>query len=88
MDRKKSWRAFRYIRSARSGCLLICLRPGGRGAANKLEIKWKVSLYVVAPPQAAVGYTTNSSFCCRATFRKNCAVLKLHGHFLSDEAVA
>ena len=37
--------------------------PGGGGAANKLEGKWKLSLCLVAPPQAAAGYSTNSSFC-------------------------
>ena len=29
--------------------------PVGGGAANKLEGKWKVSLCLVAPPQAAAG---------------------------------
>ena len=37
--------------------------PGGGGAANKLEGKWKVSLCLVAPPQAAAEYGINSSFC-------------------------
>ena len=48
--------------------------PGGGGAANTLEDKWKVSLYLVAPPQAAAGYSTTSSFCCRTTFEDICAV--------------
>jgi len=46
------------------------------GAANKLEGKWKVSLYLVAPPQAAAGYSTTSSFCWRTTFEDICAVRK------------
>ena len=50
--------------------------PGGGGAANKLEGKWKVSLCLVAPPQAAAGYSTNSSFCWRTTFEDICAVRK------------
>jgi len=55
--------------------LPICLRPGGRGgAANKLEGKWKVSLYLVAPPQAAAGYSTKSSICWRTTFEDICVV--------------
>ena len=37
--------------------------PGGGGAANKLEGKWKVSFCLVAPPQAAAEYGINSSFC-------------------------
>jgi len=42
------------------------------GAANKLEGKWKVSLCLVAPPQAAAGYSTNSSICTenRNSYRK------------------
>ena len=32
--------------------------PPSTRTANKLEVKWKV-----APPQAAAGYSTNSSFC-------------------------
>ena len=46
--------------------------PGGGGAANKLEGKRKVSLYLVAPPQAAAGYCTNSSICWRTPFRNLC----------------
>ena len=45
--------------------------PGGGGAANKMEGKRKVSLYLVAPPQAAAVYSTNSSICWRTTFRNN-----------------
>ena len=37
--------------------------PGGGGAANKLEGKWKVSFCLVAPPQADAEYGINSSFC-------------------------
>ena len=50
--------------------------PGGGGAANKLEGKWKVSLCLFAPPQAAAGYGTNSGFCRRTTFEDICAVRK------------
>ena len=49
--------------------------PGGGGAANKLEGKWKVSLCLVAPPQADAGYSTNSSFCWRTTFEDICQPL-------------
>jgi len=47
---------------------------GEGGAANKLEGKWKVSLCLVAPPQAAAEYGINSSFCWRTTFEDICAV--------------
>ena len=47
---------------------------GEGGAANKLEGKWKVSLCLVAPSQAAAVYNTNSSICRRATFEDICAV--------------
>ena len=50
--------------------------PGGGGAANKLEGKWKVSLCLVAPPLAAAVYSANSSFCWRTTFEDICAVRK------------
>ena len=50
--------------------------PGGGGAANKVEGKWKVSLCLVAPPQAAAGYSINSRFCWRTTFEDICAVRK------------
>ena len=36
--------------------------PPSPRTANKLEGKWKVSLCLVAPPQAAAGNSTNSSF--------------------------
>ena len=49
---------------------------GDRGAANKSEGKWKVSFCLVAPPQAAAGYGTNSGFCRRTTFEDICAVRK------------
>ena len=41
-----------------------------------MEGKWKVSLYVVAPPQAAAEDNTNSSASLSTTFRNNCAVEK------------
>ena len=45
-------------------------------AALKLEGKWKVSLCLVLPPQAAAGCSTSGNFCWRATFRNNCAIWK------------
>ena len=49
-----------FFWSSPSAYLPICSRSGGRGGAvaNNLEGKWKVSLFLVAPPQAAY-----SSFC-------------------------
>ena len=48
--------------------------PEGGGVTNKLEGKWKVFLCLVAPRQAAAGYSTNRSFCRRAKmFRNTCA---------------
>ena len=49
--------------------------PGGGGAANKMEGKLKVSLYLVAPPQAAARYRTNGSFCWSTTLRNKCQPL-------------
>jgi len=57
--------------------------PGGGGAANKMEGKRKFFLYLVAPPRAAVGYSTNSSFCLRTTVRNHCAVRKTYGFSIS-----
>ena len=54
--------------------------PGGGGEANKLEGKWKVCFCLVALPQGAAGFSTNSSFCWRTTFRNNCAVWKSFLH--------
>ena len=52
----------------------VCGPGGGGELANKLEDMWKVSLCLVAPPQAAAGYSTNSSSCWRTTFEDICAV--------------
>ena len=52
-----------FLWSSPFTCIPICLRPGGRGSANKLEGKWQVSLCFVAPTQAAAEYDINSSFC-------------------------
>ena len=62
-----------FLWSSPSTCLPFCLQPGGRRTANKMEGKWKVFLYLVAPPQAGGVYSVNSSFCWRTTFRNNCA---------------
>ena len=52
----------------------VCGPPSPR-AANKLEGKWKVSLCLVAPPQAAAEYDINSSICWRTTFEDICQPL-------------
>ena len=62
----------RYIRHKCLFWWFLVVRPSLR-AANNLEGKWKVSICVVASPQAAAGYGTNNSFCWRTTFRNNCA---------------
>ena len=43
-----------------SACLPICLRPGERGAPNKMEGKRQVM-----PPHAALVCSTHTSFCWR-----------------------
>ena len=45
-----------------AACLLLCLRPGRRGAANKVEGKLKVPLVLAASPQGSAVYVTDSSF--------------------------
>ena len=52
-----------FLWSSPSTCLPICLRPGRRGGRKQIGRQWKVSLCLVAPPQAAAEYGINSSFC-------------------------
>ena len=61
-----------FLWSSPSTCVPICLRPPCPRTA-----KWKVSFFLVAPPQAATGYSANSSFRWRTTFRNHRAVWKL-----------
>ena len=46
-------------------------------AQGEGEGKWKVSLCLVAPPEATAEYSTTSSFCWRTTLEDICAVRKV-----------
>ena len=66
-----------FFWSSPSACLPFCQSArGAEGSANKMKGKRKVTLYLVAPPQAAAVCSINSSFCWRTTFRNDCAVGK------------
>ena len=58
-----------FLWSSPSACLPFCLRPLLSRAVNKMKGKRDVSLYLIAPRQAAAVNCTNSRFCLRATFR-------------------
>ena len=64
-----------FLLSSPSACFPFCLRPGGRGGGP--QTNWKASgrfpFCLVAPLQAAAGYSINSSFYRRTTFGNNCA---------------
>ena len=59
---------FAFLSNSRLPSILFPARSE-RGAANKMEGKQKGPPSLVPLPQAAAGYSTNSSFCWRATFR-------------------
>ena len=56
--------------------LFLCSPGGRRRVQKKMKVKRRVSLCLIAPPQVAAGYRTNSSFRRRTSFRNSCAISK------------
>ena len=71
-----------YARIVDANCFSSLL---SRGKLARKEEELGASLCLVAPPQAAAGYGTNSGFCRRTTFEDICAVRKLKDVFRSSQ---